>query len=375
MMLTLAEYDIDGAHGFAPGVDPLERLPADFAILDDVTADLSTLMRNGSIVDAVGDLGELDVDSLSSSLERERALLLMTVLTNAYVWSAERARLRIPRQLAVPLCTLADAMGRPPIVHYGCMTLRNWRRVDRSLPLSSDNAAMLAQFHGGVDETWFFISALGVELAGAPLLPHVRDAVTISGDGSDSDLIAVLRSIAEAMGPVYAATDRTFEWCDPHVFYHRIRPYVAGWPEPGVVYEGVSDEPSLYIGGSAAQSSLIQALDALVSVHHPTGTTGAYLAEMRNYMPPPHRRFVEDVTAQSRVRERAAAGGGELAAAFDDVIRQIERFRGLHMRLAHDYIAVPSGMDADAKGTGGTDFGEFLRQTRADTIQTRIVGN
>lgn len=372
MMLTLAEYDIDPAHGFAPGVDPLEHLPADFAILDEVAADLSTLMRNGRIADAVGDLGELDVDSLGSTLERERALLLMTVLTNAYVWSADRPRLRIPHPLAVPLCTLADAMGRPPIVHYGCMSLRNWRRVDRSLPLSSDNAAMLAQFHGGVDETWFFISALGVELAGAPLLPHVSAAVTSSGDGSDGDLTEVLHSIAEAMGPVYAATGRTYEWCDPHVFYHRIRPYVAGWPEPGVVYEGVSDEPRIYIGGSAAQSSLIQAMDALVSVHHPADTTGAYLAEMRTYMPPPHRRFVEDVTAQSRVRERALVGGAGLAAAFDDVVHQIERFRGLHMRLAHDYIAVPSGMDANAKGTGGTDFGEFLRQTRADTTRTRV---
>ncbi len=372
MMLTLADYDIDAAHGFAPGVDPLERLPGDFEILDQVAADLSTLMRNGRIVDAVRGLGDLDVDSLTSTLERERALLLTTVLANAYVWSADRPRLRIPGPLALPLCTLADAMGRPPIVHYGCMSLRNWRRVDRSLPLSPDNAAMLASFHGGVDETWFFVSALGVELAGAPLLPLISDVVTSSTDGSDADLAEGLHSIAAAMGPVYVATDRTYEWCDPYVFYHRIRPYVAGWPEPGVVYEGISDEPRRYIGGSAAQSSLIQAMDALVSVHHPTGTTGAYLAKMRTYMPPPHRRFVEDVTAQSRVRERATCGGSDLAAAFDDVVHEIERFRGLHMRLAHDYIAVPSGMDANAKGTGGTDFGEFLRQTRADTIRTRI---
>lgn len=36
----------------------------------------------------------------------------------------------------------------------------------------------------------------------------------------------------------------------------------------GVMYEGVSDEPILLSGGSAAQSSAIQCFDALLCIQH-----------------------------------------------------------------------------------------------------------
>ena len=75
----------------------------------------------------------------------------------------------------------------------------------------------------------------------------------------------------------------------PH--YHQHRPLLSGWKgnpslPKGLIYQGVSEEPIQYSGGSAAQSASLQLLDAgLGVVHH--GEEGEFLTRMRDeYMPP-----------------------------------------------------------------------------------------
>lgn len=75
-----------------------------------------------------------------------------------------------------------------------------------------------------------------------------------------------------------------YENCDPYIFYWKVRPYLAGWQNEdrlpdGLIYEGVDGNDELgnpihrkYIGGSAGQSALIQALDTVLQIeHHSTG--------------------------------------------------------------------------------------------------------
>ena len=59
-----------------------------------------------------------------------------------------------------------------------------------------------------------------------------------------------------------------YEHCRADIFYHRVRPFLKGWPDDGIVYEGVNEEPKIFIGGSAAQSSLLQTLDAGLGITH-----------------------------------------------------------------------------------------------------------
>lgn len=363
----LSSYGVDPTTGFVCGHDQLRRLPQVFASWETIPPVMAPLIRTGRIRTALAALPLLDVRRLSGEAEQERALLLLTMFANAWVWGGPEPHLTIPPPVAVPLCALATLLERPPITHYGSMALRNWRRVDPALPLSPDNAQVDVGFLGGVDEEWFYLASMGVELSGAPLLKSLHGLVAASREGDDNAVLQLLDAVADEMGPVMSALQRMREWCDPHVFYHRVRNLVAGWPDPGVIYDGVWAEPRKYVGGSAGQSSLIQAVDAALGVLHDGPATGAFFATMRTYMPREHRRFVEDVAALSRVRSRAAHGAPALAAAYNRAIRQVERFRAAHRRMAHDYITVPSGAASAGAGTGGTAYSEFLSEAQMET--------
>lgn len=257
------------------------------------------------------------------------------------------------------------------------MVLNNWRRIDQDRPLTLDNVAALARFWGGVDEQWFYLVTLQIELDGAPALPALIKAQSAAADDRPDALTSQLNIVRDAIATMLATLNRMMEKCDPHVFYHRIRPFFTGWPEPGVIYEGVSPEPRLLLGGSAAQSALIQALDVGLGVRHPSDKSGPFLQEMRQYMPRTHRDFLLKLEAGPAVRPFVARYASErprLAAAFDACIGNLDAFRQKHIEISVRYVLHQARDDQDAKGTGGTDFVQFLSESRKETQRQRIGG-
>lgn len=349
----------------------MERLDGAFERWEAIAAEMSPLTRSRGLRPALSAIPEIDTRALPDDRHRERALLLLTVFANGWVWGGIEPDPNIPPQISIPLCALADRMDRPPLVHYASMALNNWRRVDPSRPVVADNLTMQIQFLGGVDEDWFFIGSLGVELAGVPLIGAVERAVRAAGEGEDNDLANELDTVGVRLLPVIAALEAMRDWCDPHVFYHRVRPFLAGWPDPGVRYCGVSDDRRIFSGGSAGQSSLIQAVDAALGVNHGAGPHAAYLRSLRAYMPPGHRRFVTDLETESRIRDRSLNGSARLQASYNAAISEIARFRQAHIGLAQDYIVRPSDAAATT-GTGGTAFDRFLDAARQSTVETQL---
>ena len=371
----LAEYAINPRTGFVPSADPLDRLPPAYDAWEALVPELSALIRSRQLRSMLLKMEMLDTAGLTLPPQKERALLLLSVFCNGWVWSGVEPNFRIPAQVAVPLCTVADGLGRPPIVHYASMALNNWRRIDPVFPLSADNVRMQVQFLGGVDEDWFFMGSLGVELAAAPLIEAIHATAAASLQDDDAALVTSLTHIAAGMAPLVSALERTREWCDPYVFYHRVRQFLGGWPPPGAIYEGVSEQPRKYVGGSAGQSSVIQAIDALLGVQHGESVPGRYLRLVRGYMPIGHRQFIEDIEGASCVRARALKGARSLRVAYDSALEQVALFRSRHIEIARDYIVKPSGMRDAQFGTGGTAFRDFLGAAHVTTLASRISGH
>lgn len=317
----------------------------------------------------------------------------------------------------------------PPVATYAAVCLWNFKPLFEDEHVDNlENLATLTTFTGSIDESWFYLVSVAIEARGAPILPLMLTAIE-AARVNDSDLvIACLRRFAERLDDLGGLLQRMHEGCDPHVFYHRIRPFLAGSKNMaeaglpnGVLYEDGAGNSQFrqYSGGSNAQSSIIQFFDIALGIEHrPTGekkdisseselegtappSKHNFLLEMRKYMPGPHRRFLEDFTMVANIRDYVETNRAnfELTAAYDTCLAMLRAFRDKHINIVTRYvvmktresrshsrskspeatrrkinIATASRQDKDGttgkkklKGTGGTALLPFLKQARDET--------
>jgi indoleamine 2,3-dioxygenase len=99
---NLADYEVDPVRGFLPSIDPLKRLPAQFDAWEHIASELSALIMTRRLRTAIDSLHVIDTARLEGGRQRRRALLLLSVFANAYVWAESPPATRIPRGLAIP---------------------------------------------------------------------------------------------------------------------------------------------------------------------------------------------------------------------------------------------------------------------------------
>ncbi len=372
--IDLTAYGVSRIRGFVLEHDPLDRLPDAFRALDDLAPIIPALIMNQEVRRFLAALPELDITALTTEAEAERAMLILSALTMAHVWGGKEPDFTLPRNIAVPLMALSQRLGRPPIVMHATLVLNNWRRLDPNRPLALDNVDTQFTFTGSFDEKWFYLATLGVELAGAPAVVALVDAVTASQSGDDRTVADHLTALDAGIRQMSLALMRMTERCDPHIFYHRIRPYLSGWPAPGLLYDGTGLPPQIWAGGSAAQSSLLQSVDAALGIRHEHAHTRDFLDAMLQYMPPKHRAFVAALRERSTVRTRADGGSSALRDAYNACIAATDEFRRKHIGLTSQYIIKQASthVGPGTIGTGGTDFVEFLRESRVETARSQL---
>jgi indoleamine 2,3-dioxygenase len=372
--IDLSAFGVSPARGFVPDRDPLDQLPDRFRALDDLAPMIPALVMNRDVRRFLTALPELDVSALANDAEAERAFLIMTALTMAYVWGGREPDFTLPRNIAKPLLALSQRLGRPPIVMHATLVLHNWRRLDQARPVTLGNLDTQFTFTGSFDEKWFYLATLGVELAGAPAILALAEAVSASQGNDDEAIAGHLVTLETGIKAMSAALMRLTERCDPYIFYHRIRPYLAGWPAPGLTYDGTGLPPQVWAGGSAAQSSLLQSIDAGLGIRHDHAHTRDFLEAMLQYMPPNHRAFVAELRRRSAIRDRVTDGAKALRDAYNACIAAADEFRRKHIGLTSQYIVKQASVHVGpgTTGTGGTDFVEFLRESRLETARAHL---
>ena len=381
----LKHFDLSRERGFLPAQDPARALPSAWARWDELAADLPKLLAAGRVRAALRELPVLDAATLSGDGVLRRAMLLLSYFGHAYVWGGAEPEGRIPAGVAVPWCAVAARLGRPPVLSYASYALDNWRRLDAAGPLELGNLAILQNFLGGADEDWFILVHLEIEARAARVLAELGPAGAAAEARDWGRLADRLGEIADGIESLCQSLGRMPELCDPYVYYQRVRPYIHGWKDhpllpEGVRYEGVAafgGRPQRLRGETGAQSGIVPALDAALGVEHAGDPLRAYLAEMRDYMPPGHREFVAAVEAAPSIRAAVLAlRDRDAGAAYDDCVRWLEAFRSTHLDYAARYIhhQRPSGgANPTAVGTGGTPFMAYLRKHRDETSRHRLV--
>ncbi len=370
--------------GFLPIDDPLPRLPPAFDAWEEAARRLPKLLLSDRLREELASLPPFPDEPLETERERERAMQLLSFLAHAYVWGGPEPAERLPARLAVPWTGVASALGRPPVLAYASYTLNNWHRLDPEGPVAIGNLALNQNVYGGTDEDWFGITHLEIEARAVPAIQALEPAQAAAERDDPHALASHLHTIATALDAMGETLRRMPEGCDPYVYYHRIRPYVHGWKDnpalpDGLVYEGVNafgGRPQRFRGGTGAQSALFQAFDAALGVQHERDSLHAYLLEMRDYMPPAHRAFVERLEAGPSVRDSVRSNGHPaLLEAYNGCLQRIEAFRQAHLKYAAVYVskqARQAGDGAAGLGTGGTPFMASLKRYREETGAHRL---
>ncbi|MBO0749723.1 MAG: indoleamine 2,3-dioxygenase [Porphyrobacter sp.] len=378
--MQLSDYGLSRERGF---LSPYEidaiALPSQFEEVKQAAAGLSDLLTSGRVRHWLEQLADPGLEDWSREAPEEQvrtAMVHYSFLVQAYVWGEAEPPKHLPANLARPIVALADRLGQAPLLPYSAYVLDNWARIDKAGPISLENIRMVQNFLGGADENWFVMVHVAIEAEAGVLLDDAVKLVATARSGDAAESERLLLEMNEAWERIYAHFARMPERCDPYIYFQRVRPYIHGWANnpalgEGLVYEGVErfeGRPQAYRGQTGSQSSIVPAMDALFGVGHSDDPLKRFLDELHHYRPVPHRRFVEDLAAQSNLREFVAgSASASLTAAFNACIEQVARFRTRHLEYAASYINKQMGSnpgnDPDV-GTGGTPFMKYLKKHR-----------
>jgi len=430
------DFDVSPANGFLSAEPPLESLPSSYyAPWEHTVKNLQGLILSRRLREVVERMPVLSTDRLVGEPEWRRAYSLLGFIAHAYIWGGEKPMEWVPPPITVPFLATCKHLQLPPVATYAGLVLWNWKPIfDDERIDSLANLDMIDTFTGSLDEKWFYLISVAIEARGAPLIPLMLHAIQAARRGDRATVTQSLRSFAERLDELGGMLTRMYDNCDPHVFYHRLRPFLAGSKNMadaglpnGVVFDdGGPINKQRYVqfsGGSNAQSSLIQFFDVALSVEHrPTGTKAhdanqefgrkkpsapesSFIHEMRKYMPGPHARFLEAVGRVANIRDfvRQHKYDRSLSVAFDACLAMLSAFRDKHIQIVSRYIIIKSHeakkvqekkeaekMDLpmrpksaaghkveekdrkNLRGTGGTSLIPFLRQARDETGEPAV---
>ncbi|KAK5114152.1 hypothetical protein LTR62_002722 [Meristemomyces frigidus] len=369
------DYDVSSTNGFLSSEPPLQTLSDSYyEPWEHIVKNLQGLILSKRLHEVVDKLPILATDRLSNLAEWRRAYSVLAFITHAYIWGGNKVTEWVPPPIAVPFMAVCNHLELPSVATYAGLVLWNWRPIfDDERIDTLANLDMIDTFTGSLDEKWFYLISVAIEARGAPLIPLMLRAMEAANEGDRPTLTECLCTFAERLDELGGLLQRMYDNCDPHVFYHRLRPFLAGSKNMadaglpnGVIFDngGPMNKQRYvqYSGGSNAQSSLIQFFDLVLSVEHrPTGTKHSdtyfeqgkkkpsapepsFIHEMRKYMPGPHARFLAEISKAANIRAfvKQHPQDRSLAVAFDACLAMLSAFRDKHIQMVSRYIIIKS---------------------------------
>lgn len=386
--MKLSDYAMSRERGFLSTyeIDEVE-LPDRFDAIRHAASRLSGMITTGRIRHWLDQLEDPKIEEWVKTAPEEQVRTLMvhySFMVQAYVWGEPEPPATLPANLARPMVALADQLGQAPLLPYSGYVLDNWARFDKSGPITLENVYMYQNFAGGDDENWFVTIHVAIEAQAGVLLDNATKLIDAANSKDEGEAERLLLEMNEAWERIYDVFKRMTERCDPYVYFHRVRPYIHGWAnnpalDGGLIYEGVDKyegKPQALRGQTGSQSSIVPAMDALFGVRHSDDPLKSFLDELHHYRPVNHRRFIEDLAANSNLRPFVEQSNSQsLTDAFNACVEQVARFRTRHLEYAASYINKQagsiSGNDPDV-GTGGTPFMKYLKKHR-DENRAQVV--
>jgi len=377
--------------GFLPKKVPSQSYSIDSdscSRIEEICSNLPKLLLTGKVRSTIDGLSKKDlsikqllVNQMGKDLKL--AMAQLSFIAHAYIWGDVKPHGKLPEALAKPWVEVAKHLGRPPILSYASYCLDNWFLINEDEGISLENVGLINNFLGGVDEDWFVTIHICIEDAASDAIEACQKIAQCDETSSEKEILNLLNQIAESMKKVNLIFARMPEKCDPYIYYHRVRPFIFGTKDnpdlrKGLIYEGqFENKPQFFRGETGAQSSIIPSLDGALQISHTKDNLRHYLNEMRDYMPPKHREFINSLENKSMLKQ-LISDSNKLIKKYNDCLEEIRVFRAMHLEYAGTYIHKQSQIEnpfgrggSTITGTGGTPFMKYLKKHRDETEQQK----
>ena len=379
-------------HTFLPSKDPLIKYKTtskSLNLISEISEQLPKLLLTGSVQNTINKLknNDLSVDKVIANndlREIRLAMVHISFIAHSFIWGSETPSKILPEVIAKPWVKLSKILGRPPILSYASYCLDNWYRLNKKDDICLENVGLHTNFLGGVDEDWFVTIHVCIEDAAGDAIKAATKLAKLNERHSVKDFSIHLRAIIKSLRKVNAIFSRMPEKCDPYVYYHRVRPFIFGTKDnpdlrKGLIYQSQFDnKPQFFRGETGAQSSIMPFLDGALGIYHTQDHLRHYLNEMRDYMPPEHRRAIEHVENISNAKALIHESK-KLINEYNKCLEEIRIFRAQHLEFAATYIHKQSQIKnpfgrggSTITGTGGTPFMKYLKKHRDETQKQKI---
>lgn len=366
--LGLWQYDVSPTRGFLPKQDPCVRLSPHFQCWEEYAREMPALLAAGKFGTHVNTMPVVSARQLPDT-ELALAHTRLAFMLHGYMRECQQKnmeRILVPSCLGLPLVEISNRIGLPPVLSYSPYGLHNWRRLDQNGPIALGNLAVLQNFLGGLDETWFILVHVEIEAHAGEAIWAVIRAQEAAKRGDLVKVACWLRVMAEAQQRMYETLCRMPEGCDPYIYYRRVRPYLFV-PE-NVVFDGMPitvDAPRPFRGETGAQSTIAPLFDAVLGVTHEPSELSDHLIEMRWYMPPKHRALLEEVERRKPI-SLTVRSFHDARAAYNSCLELLAKFREKHYEYGVSYInrqaCTVDGSNPTDIGTGHTRFMKSLKK-------------
>lgn len=387
-------FDVGAHHGFLPAHLPLEQLPERYAALQALLNAMPVVLSDGQpgLLHESGKI-ELAVARLPNYIDlvnEETDTMVVQALYRGYCFLASgytlessfqafrstghygKARTHLPAQVAQPFVAVAVKMNAYPWLDYHyAYSLGNFRKKNAAGGLTWENLDMCVQFSGQPDEVGFIMLHVDINQYSPALVGSVMDALYAINQNDIVKAEAALDCNMRTMIEMNARRKEMWK-ASRWQHYNDFRVFIMGIKGneelfgPGVVYEGVWEEPQQFRGQTGAQDDIIPMEDIFSGVinYYPQNELTKYLLDLRTYRPKCIQEFFIDL--ESTVRRVHSNG---LAGYLYDVksvvglvrllgiLEQVYHFRNGHWQFVQKYIMANTPY---AKATGGTPITSWL---------------
>ncbi|XP_012931528.1 indoleamine 2,3-dioxygenase 2 isoform X6 [Heterocephalus glaber] len=319
--LCLGRYHISEEYGFLLP-NPLKELPEYYQPWMEIANKLPYLIESHQLRACVNkQMPLLSCHLLEGHRQLRLAHLVLSAVTMGYVWQEREKQPAevLPRSLAIPMVEVSKILGLPPILAHSDLVLTNWTKKDPKGPLEISNLETIVSLPGGESLRGFVLVTVLVEKAAVPGIKALAQAIS-----------AILQS---------------------------------------------------------NEDTLLKALQRLrLSIQDITRTLGQmhadFLCRMRDYMPPSHKAFIEEIHSAPSLRDHILDRGQACCLeAYNLCLEALVELRSYHIIIVTKYLItaaararsrgashLPEPSQAlENRGTGGSVVLSFLKSVRDQT--------